>query len=110
MEFGEKILNLRKEKSLSQEQLAEKIGVTRQTISNWELEETSSNLQQLELLSKAFNISIDCLYESNSPNFNADKNNEKQSVFIIKILKICAILLISYFILRLIFIIAFIYV
>ena len=80
MEFGEKILNLRKEKSLSQEQLAEKIGVTRQTISNWELEETSSNLQQLELLSKAFNISIDCLYESNSPNFRSEERRVRERV------------------------------
>ena len=36
MKFGEKLIKLRKEKKLSQEQLAEELGVTRQTISNWE--------------------------------------------------------------------------
>ena len=37
MQLGNNIYNLRKEKGLSQEKLAEKINVTRQTISNWEL-------------------------------------------------------------------------
>lgn len=37
MELGNKILELRKQKNLSQEQLAEKLNVTRQTISKWEL-------------------------------------------------------------------------
>ena len=43
MELGKKILELRKKKGLSQEELGEKINVTRQTISNWELGETSPN-------------------------------------------------------------------
>ena len=37
MSLGEKILKLRKQKGLSQEELGEKVKVTRQTISNWEL-------------------------------------------------------------------------
>ncbi len=37
MSIGENILNLRKNANLSQEQLAKKLGVTRQTISNWKL-------------------------------------------------------------------------
>ena len=41
MKLGENIFKLRKEYNLSQEQLAEKINVTRQTISNWELGETA---------------------------------------------------------------------
>ena len=53
MKLGENIFKLRKEYNLSQEQLAEKINVTRQTISNWELGETSPNPEQLKLLSKA---------------------------------------------------------
>ena len=49
--LGENILKLRKSKGLSQEQLGEKVQVTRQTISNWELGETSPNPEQLKLLS-----------------------------------------------------------
>ena len=59
MQLGNNIYNLRKEKGLSQEKLAEKINVTRQTISNWELGETAPNPEQLILLSKALNKSID---------------------------------------------------
>ena len=43
MALGQNILDLRKKNGLSQEQLGEKVDVTRQTISNWELEETSPN-------------------------------------------------------------------
>ena len=48
MDLGNKILKLRKEKGYSQEDLAEKLGVTRQTISNWELGSTQPNLEQLK--------------------------------------------------------------
>lgn len=59
MELGKNICTFRKENGLSQEKLAEKINVTRQTISNWELGETAPNPEQLILLSKAFQKSID---------------------------------------------------
>ena len=59
MRINENIYNLRKKNGLSQEDLAEQIKVARQTISNWELGETSPNTEQLVLLAKAFNISVD---------------------------------------------------
>ena len=59
MELGKNIHTLRKEKGFSQENLAEKVNVTRQTISNWELGETSPNPEQLILLSSALDKSID---------------------------------------------------
>ncbi len=64
MELGNKILKLRKQKGLSQEQLGEKVNVTRQTISNWELGETLPNPEQLKLLSKELHISIDELLDN----------------------------------------------
>ena len=59
MELGKNIYTLRKEKGYSQEKLAEKVSVTRQTISNWELGETSPNPEQLILLSGVLDKSID---------------------------------------------------
>ena len=59
MELGKNIYTLRKAKGFSQEVLAEKVKVTRQTISNWELGETSPNPEQLILLSGALDKSID---------------------------------------------------
>jgi DNA-binding XRE family transcriptional regulator len=46
MNLGKKIIELRKKENMSQEELAEKIDVTRQTISKWELEETSPDIKQ----------------------------------------------------------------
>lgn len=59
MELGKNIYTLRKANGFSQEKLAEKVNVTRQTISNWELGETSPNPEQLILLSGALGKSID---------------------------------------------------
>ena len=46
MDLGKKVASLRKKNNLTQESLAEKIGVTRQTISKWELGETSPDIKQ----------------------------------------------------------------
>lgn len=56
--LGDNIYNLRKKNNLSQEQLARLVEVTRKNISNWELKETSPNIEQLKLLSKILNVSI----------------------------------------------------
>lgn len=52
MNLWDKILQLRKKNGLSQEQLGEKVDVTRQTISNWELGETTPNPEQLKKCQK----------------------------------------------------------
>lgn len=94
MKLGEKIFELRKDKKLSQEQLAEKINVTRQTISNWELGETSPNPEQLKLLSKNLEVSIDELLDNDTKEIVLKKisNTEMLAGIIIKILKIFGIL------------------
>ncbi len=59
--LGEKILKMRKEHNLSQEQLAEKLNVSRQTISNWENGKFYPDIDGLVNLSKCFNVSLDNL-------------------------------------------------
>lgn len=59
MNIGEKLIKLRKEKHMTQEQLSEMLGITRQTLSNWESNITSPNLKDINKLSETFNISID---------------------------------------------------
>lgn len=100
MKLGDNIQKLRKDLKLSQEQLAEKIDVTRQTISNWELGETSPNPEQLKLLSKALNVSIDELLNNDVKSVIIDKvsNTEKLAGIIIKILKVIGILFVTYFV------------
>ena len=89
MSLGDRILELRKKNGLSQEQLGEKVDVTRQTISNWELGETQPNPDQLKLLSKTLNVSIDELLGNNIDNIILSKVNitEKHTRSIKKILK-----------------------
>lgn len=98
MKLGEKILNLRKSKGLSQEQLSEKLDVTRQTVSNWELGETFPNPEQLKILSQIFHVSIDELLDNKIENIIVEKvsNTEKLAGMIIKILKILGILFIVF--------------
>ena len=61
MKFNEKLIELRKAKGLSQEELGNELGVSRQTISKWELGQSYPDFQKLVLLSDFFNISLDKL-------------------------------------------------
>ena len=58
MELGNLILKYRKKYNLSQEQLAKEIGVSRQTISKWELNETTPDLKQAIKLAEIFHINF----------------------------------------------------
>ena len=64
METKDIILDLRIKKGLSQEELAEKVFVTRQAVSRWENGETIPNVETLKLLSKFFDVSINTLLGS----------------------------------------------
>ncbi len=104
MSLGEKILQLRKQKGFSQEQLGELVNVTRQTISNWELGDTAPNPEQLKTLSKIFQISIDELLDNETETVLMQKvsNTEKLAGIIIKILKVVGVILIVYLVICLI--------
>lgn len=64
METKDIILELRKKANLSQDELAEKVYVTRQAVSRWENGETIPNTETLKLLSKQFDVSINTLLGS----------------------------------------------
>ena len=95
MNIGNNISNLRKKFNLSQEELAEKINVSRQTISKWELNETSPGIEEAKKLSKIFNVSLDELANNDVNNIIVKKvsNTEKLAGIIINILKVFGILI-----------------
>lgn len=64
MQTKDIIIQLRTQNSLTQEDLAQKVSVTRQAVSRWELGETIPNTETLKLLSKLFNVSINTLLGS----------------------------------------------
>ena len=64
MDTKDIILELRTKRGLSQEELAEKVFVTRQAVSRWENGDTTPNTETLKLLSKLFDVSINTLLGS----------------------------------------------
>lgn len=65
MKFNEKLIELRRKAGLSQEDLGYKLNVTRQTVSKWELGQTTPEMDKLIEMSKIFNISVDELINEN---------------------------------------------
>lgn len=59
MEFSKKLYELRKQKGHSQEELAGKLNVSRQTLSKWELGESTPDMEKLILLCDYFDVSLD---------------------------------------------------
>lgn len=59
MSFNENLIELRKKEGLSQEELGYKLNVTRQTVSKWELGQTTPEMDKLTEISKLFNVSVD---------------------------------------------------
>lgn len=109
MNLGKKIAELRKKNNLSQEELAEKVGVARQTISKWEIGDTTPDINQVKIISKIFNISIDELVDNDINNVIVEKisNTEKLAGITIKILKVFGIMIIVFIILIFLFVIIF---
>ena len=64
MDTKDILYNLRAKKGLSQDELAEKVFVTRQAVSRWETGETTPNVETLKLLSKFYDVSINTLLGS----------------------------------------------
>ena len=109
MNLGKKIAELRKKNNLSQEELAERVGVARQTISKWEIGDTTPDINQVKIISKIFNISIDELVDNDINNVIVEKvsNTEKLAGITIKILKVFGIMLIVFITLIFLFVIIF---
>lgn len=97
MELGKQIYELRKKANFSQEQLAEKVGVSRQTISKWELGETAPDIKQAQVLSQVFSVSLDELTGNDTKEviYKKVSNTEKLAGLIIKVIKIWGIIILA---------------
>ena len=79
MSLGERLLQYRKSINISQDQLAEKIGVTRQTISKWETDQSTPEFNKIEPLCKVFGITTDELIKGESIINKEDKEKQKEN-------------------------------
>jgi len=76
MDYGTRIYELRKLKSLSQEEVADKLGVSRQSISLWETNQASPSMDNLVAIAKLFNTSLDGLVGLNNSNKMLEQSEE----------------------------------
>lgn len=100
MNFSEKLIKLRKEKGLSQEELGEKLNVTRQTISKWELGQTTPEMSKLVEISKLFEVTLDELTQDVEhvivEDNNIEKNHTKRNTIIIILLVVALLALVVF--------------
>lgn len=107
MKFYEKLIILRKKALLSQEELAEKLDVTRQTISKWELGQSKPDIDKLQMMSKLFEVDVNTLTNEDisledKVETKEDKNNKKEDgdrkfiLYILIIIFIASLALLSY--------------
>ena len=71
--LGEKIWRLREKRGLSQEEFAERLGVSRQTVSNWENDRATPDAYKLKLLCEVLCVSADELLETGAESANAQE-------------------------------------
>jgi len=67
MEFNNKLYELRKQKGFSQEELANRLNVSRQTVSKWEVGDSTPDMEKLIAMSDLFGISLDELVLDKAP-------------------------------------------
>ncbi len=107
MEFGDKLIEQRKMRGFSQEQLADKLGVSRQAISRWEAGSALPDVNNLKKISEIFEISIDYLLNDScvppkndikgSNKLNKKRNLYKISLFLVLfgIIGLCTLIILS---------------
>ena len=78
MEFNEKLQELRKQKGLTQEELAEKLYVSRTAISKWELGRGYPNIESLKAIAKFFSVTLDELLSSGEVLTIAEEDNKRK--------------------------------
>ena len=106
MTLGEKIKELRKNKGLSQEDLANKLNVSRQAVSKYEKDINEPNIDTIKRISKYFNVDLEYLLNDDSSLNNKDesKNNISNNVNNKNIVLYYILLIISILIILLCFI------
>lgn len=94
MEFNNRLYELRKQKGLSQEELANRLNVTRQTVSKWEVGDSTPDMEKLVALSALFNVSMDELVmgkEAVTQDNSSKTGSDEKNALIKKVLKVISI-------------------
>ena len=85
MIFADKLIKLRKRAGYSQEELAEKMGVTRQSVSKWESAQSIPDIEKIIKISELFGVSTDYLLKDNIEE-TVDINKDDVNIYINRII------------------------
>ena len=85
MTIADRIQSLRKSKGMSQEELADRIGVSRQAVSKWESEQATPDLEKVVIMSEIFEVTTDYLLKGIEP-VKADEHKTMADVIDQKVL------------------------
>ena len=80
MSFSENLMRLRKQKGLSQEEFANEINVTRQTVSKWELGVSTPDMDKLVQMASFFGITVDDLVNSEEATSKVNNKNYEENI------------------------------
>ena len=83
MNIADRIQNLRKTKGISQEELADKIGVSRQAVSKWESEQSIPDIDKIMVMSDYFEVTTDYLLKGIEPKLDGIRKKPEAGVFTI---------------------------
>jgi len=74
MNIADRIQHLRKQKGYSQEELADKVGVSRQSVSKWESEQSTPDLDKIVIMSELFEVTTDYILKGIEPTSSSTQN------------------------------------
>lgn len=81
MKLGQRIQQIRVGHGLSQEEFAEKLGTTRQTVSRWELDQTYPEIAKIVRMSRMFSVTIDSILKEGISTFEAEEDSYMCGVY-----------------------------
>ncbi len=80
MRLGDKLIQLRRERGYSQEQLANMLDVSRQSVSKWEADQSMPEINKIIMISDIFSVTVDSLVREDIKILPIDKRQEKEEV------------------------------
>lgn len=83
MNLADRIQNLRKTRGISQEELADQVGVSRQAVSKWESEQSAPDLEKVILMSEYFGVTTDYLLKGIEPTKPSEEGRPDANIFVI---------------------------
>ena len=83
MNISDRIQNLRKIKGISQEELAENVGVSRQAVSKWESEQSLPDIDKIIIMSEYFDVTTDYILKGIETDRQSDKKKLNANIFVI---------------------------